>query len=112
MSKEVSDACSSVTSDVRDMLVCLVSSGARRELERKNDPDEEATLAEASDVERLSFSLASHVNGHCTARVGLLPAHVVPDAMIKRRELFLKDAQKMVPPLENVRCHKRASGIC
>ncbi|CAM9243513.1 unnamed protein product, partial [Ectocarpus fasciculatus] len=50
VSKEVSDACSSVTSDVRDMLVCLVSSGARRELERKNDPGEESTLAEASAV--------------------------------------------------------------
>jgi len=45
-SGEVRDACSSVTSDVRDMLVCLAPRSMRRELERKDNPEDEATLEE------------------------------------------------------------------
>ncbi|CAM9242136.1 unnamed protein product [Hapterophycus canaliculatus] len=51
-SVEVREACFSVTSDVRDMLVCLVATSRRRELERKDNPEEEATLAEVATVVR------------------------------------------------------------
>eukprot|EP00903_Cladosiphon_okamuranus_P008557 g8211.t1 len=51
-SGEVSDACSSVTSEVRDMLVCLTPSSKRGELERKDNPEDEATLAEVATAVR------------------------------------------------------------
>lgn len=58
---EVREACSSVTSDVRDMLVCLVTSSRRKELEQKDSPEEEATLAE------VRFDLGPSLKGlfHC-----------------------------------------------
>lgn len=48
-SGQVVDACLSVRSDVRDMLVCLVSGIRRRELEQADNPDEDAAMAEVID---------------------------------------------------------------
>lgn len=45
-SEEVSDACSSVTAEVRDMLVCLAPSSKRKDFERKDNQEDEATLLE------------------------------------------------------------------
>lgn len=43
---EVDDACSSVRRDVRHMLVCLVSSSRRKEIEFKDGTDEETNISE------------------------------------------------------------------
>ena len=45
----VVEACASVRSEVKHILVCLVSSSRRRELEQKEE-DMEATMAEVSTV--------------------------------------------------------------
>lgn len=50
-SGEVSETCSSVREDVRDMLVCLVPGSRRKELERQDNPEDEASLAEVNVLE-------------------------------------------------------------
>lgn len=46
----VSDACASVRSEVKQILVCLVSSSRRRELQRTEDSDLETSMAEVRDI--------------------------------------------------------------
>lgn len=57
MSEKVGDACSSVISEVRDMLVCLAPGNRRKELERKNNPEDEATLEEVRELRGRGFLL-------------------------------------------------------